>query len=72
MNLEIAVAPPVQQPTTCERMPWPTLTCRHLAKTGRSFCFRYVIPERLRPYFDCREIKKTIDKQRAFYESNGG
>ena len=24
MNLEIAVAPPVQQPTTCERMPWPT------------------------------------------------
>ena len=24
MNLEIAIAPPVQQPTTCERMPWPT------------------------------------------------
>ncbi len=36
------------------------VACRHLYKTGRSYCFRYAIPERLRPHFGRREIKKTL------------
>lgn len=36
------------------------LSSRHLAKPSRHYCFRLVIPERLRPHFGCREIKKSL------------